>query len=150
MTDGLVVSESAASDSEGAVLVPERTEVSAVGARLLGAEVLGLLLQEGGEGALGQAGGGGGGELLHAVDIDVEARARFAEGPAGDDFAPPGGQCTDVLELLGGDLGVRHGSSCLVLAKSGSGVFLLPFYRAILCLAKRVLASWRAVGLVYG
>jgi hypothetical protein len=108
---------------------------------LLGAEVLGLLLQEGGEGALGQAGGGGGGELLHGVHVDVQARARVAEGSAGDDFAPPGGQFTDILELLGRDRGVRHGPSCLVLAKSGSVVFLLPFYRAILCLAKRALAS---------
>jgi hypothetical protein len=132
-------------DSEGAVLVPERAGVSAVGARWRGAEVLGLLLQEGGEGALGQAGGGGGGDLLQGVHIEVEAGARVAEGSAGDDFAPPGGQFTDILELLGRDRGVRHGSSCLVLAKNGSGAFLLPFYRAILCLAKRVLASAQAV-----
>ena len=41
VTDGLVVRASAAWHSAGAALVPPRAEVSAVGARLLGAEVLG-------------------------------------------------------------------------------------------------------------
>jgi hypothetical protein len=59
---------------------------------------LGLLLKAGGESALGQAQGGGQGDLLHGVEVDVEAGAALAEGAFGDDFAPAGGQLTDFLE----------------------------------------------------
>jgi hypothetical protein len=58
---------------------------------LLVAEALGLLLQQAGEGALGQPLGGGLGQLLHGGQIDVEAGPLVAEGLVGDDFAPAGG-----------------------------------------------------------
>jgi hypothetical protein len=80
------------------------------------AEGLGLLFQEGAEGALGEAGRGGAGELLHSVEVGVQAGASVAEGPAGDDFAPAGGEVTDFLEEFGGKFTVRHGRYRLVLA----------------------------------
>jgi hypothetical protein len=67
------------------------------------------LFQEGGEGPLGQAGGSGSGDLLHRLEIDVQAWAELAEGATGNDFAPLGREFTDFLELLRGDLGTRHG-----------------------------------------
>jgi hypothetical protein len=74
---------------------------------------LGLLFQEDLQGALVEAGGGGLGDLLHGVEVDVQPRAVVAEGAAGDDFAPLGGQITEFLEFLGGELASRHGASCL-------------------------------------
>jgi hypothetical protein len=78
---------------------------------------LGLLFQGGGQGALHQAGGSDQGDLLHGVEVHVEAGAPLAEGAAGNDFAPAGGQVTDRLEQLRGELAARHGVSCLVLAE---------------------------------
>ena len=49
----------AALDGQGPVLVVDGAEAAAGGAGLLGGEGLGLLLQRGCQGALGQAGGGG-------------------------------------------------------------------------------------------
>src|SRR5438045_4764410 len=76
---------------------------AAVGAGLLRAEGLGLVLQGGGERAFGQSGGGRGGELLQGGEIEVEAGAGVTEGPAGDDFAPLGSESTDILEVLWGE-----------------------------------------------
>jgi hypothetical protein len=59
---------------------------------------LGLLFQEGGQGALGEAGGGGVGELLHGLEIGVPSRAVVAVGASGNDFAPAGSEVTDFLE----------------------------------------------------
>jgi len=87
---------------EGAVLAPDPAEASAAGTGLLAAESLRLLFQQGGQGPFRQAGGGSGGDLLHAVEIDIEARAGVPEGMPGNNFAPAGGEVTDFLELLGG------------------------------------------------
>jgi hypothetical protein len=76
----------------------DRAETTAVGAGLLFGECLGLPLEEDGQSALGQAGGGGGGELLHGGELEAFAGAGFiAEGSAGDDIAPAGGQLADLL-----------------------------------------------------
>jgi hypothetical protein len=83
-------------------LVPHGARPAAAGARLLVAEGLGLLFEEGGKGALGESGGGRGGELLQGGERDSEARPVVAEGPPGDDFAPLGGQSADLVEVLGG------------------------------------------------
>ena len=87
---------------EGAWLVADRAQPSATGAGLLGRQGLGLQLQEGAEGALGQAAGGGSGDLLEGEQIDVEARAAVPEGTPGHNLPPPGGQVVDFLEVLGG------------------------------------------------
>jgi hypothetical protein len=75
-----------------------------------------LLAQQGGQGALGQALGGRGGDLLQGHKVDVGARASLAENASGDDFSPPGGQIMDLLQFLRRDDALRHGQSCLVLA----------------------------------
>jgi len=99
----------AALDGQGPVLAADGARAATVGARLLGGEGPGVLLQEGGEGALGQAGRGGRRELLHRREVEVGARLGVAQGATGDDFAPPGGQFPDFLELGRGERTLRHG-----------------------------------------
>ena len=84
----LVERELAALDGQGSVLVVDRARSAAVGAGLLGAKGLGLLLQKGTQGALGQTGRGGCGDLLQRLEVDVRAGTRLAEGTTGDDFSP--------------------------------------------------------------
>jgi hypothetical protein len=80
-----------------------------------------LLFEEGLEGALGEAGGGGEGELLHGVEIDVEAGPVLAEGASGHDLAPPGGQAAEFVEFLGGEGAPRHDASCLGVETRSKG-----------------------------
>jgi len=68
-----------------------------------------LLLQQDGEGAFGEAGGGGTSDLFHGLEIDAGARPGVPKGMAGDDFAPLGGEVSDGLEVLGGGRTLRHG-----------------------------------------
>src|SRR5437868_2872244 len=119
MADGLAISERAAVAGQGARLVADGTQLSAVGAGALRGEGLGLLLQEGGEGALGQAAGSGAGDLLQGEQINVQAGPGVPEGTAGDNFAPLGGGVADVLEFLGCQARGGHEQSCLGLAPSG-------------------------------
>jgi hypothetical protein len=91
----------AAVDAQGPRLSSHGAGAAAVGAGLLRAEGLGLLLQGGGERAFGQPGGGRGGELLQGGEIEVEAGPGVAEGPPGDNLAPLGSEGTDILEVLG-------------------------------------------------
>jgi hypothetical protein len=72
---------------------------------------LGLLLQEALQRPLGQPVGGGGGNLLHGPEIDVEAGSGVAEGVFGNDFPPLRGQGAQVVEFLGRRLECGHGSS---------------------------------------
>jgi hypothetical protein len=85
-----------------------------------------LLVEQDGEGAFADASGGGAGDVLHSLEIDIRARSGVAEGASGDDFAPLGGAVTDGLEVLGGELATRHGLSCLILARMNGYAFLLP------------------------
>jgi hypothetical protein len=73
------------------------------------AEGLGLLFQQGGEGAFGEASGRGAGELLHGLEVGVQAGALVAEGAAGDNFAPVGGEVADFLEEFWREFATRHG-----------------------------------------
>jgi hypothetical protein len=141
MAHRFALGDGAVAEFEGAFLAGDAARASTVGTGLCGAELLGLLFQQRGQGALGHALGGGGGDLLHDVEIDIESRAGVAEGVAGHNFAPAGSEVTDVLELLSGELTLWHSQACLVLAKSGKYAFLLALYRTILCLAKQVLTS---------
>ncbi|MBV8576012.1 MAG: hypothetical protein JOZ58_13390 [Acetobacteraceae bacterium] len=102
-------------------------EPAAVGAGLLLAQGVGLLLREDGEGALGQALGRLLGHLLQGAEVNVQRRALRAEGAAGDDFAPGGRQLPDVPEVFGLESGTRHGLSCLVLGRSNADAFSFPF-----------------------
>jgi hypothetical protein len=96
----LVEGELAALDGKGAVLGGNRAESAAIRAGLLGGESLGLVLQEGVEGAFGQATSGGSGDLLHGHKVKGVVGARLLQEAAGDDFSPPGGEVMDLLEFL--------------------------------------------------
>jgi hypothetical protein len=134
-------------EGQGPFLMANGAGAAAVGAGLLGAEGIGLLCEQDGEGALGEPGGGGAGDVLHGLAIDVGAGPLVAEGTAGDDFAPLGGEITDFLEFLGRELASRHGLSCLVLARMKGYAFLLPLYRSAPCWTKLFMASsWSASG----
>jgi hypothetical protein len=105
------------------------------------AQRLGLLFQEGGQGAFGQSGGGGVGELLPGLEIGVWSRALVTEGASGNDLAPAGGEVTDFLEEFGRKFTARHGPYYLVLAAMVEERFLSPLYDTRLGLAKLLLAS---------
>jgi hypothetical protein len=83
--------------------------MAAVGAGLLGWEGLRLLLQEGGQGALGQATSRCGGDLLQGHKVDVAAWASFAEDAPSDDFSPASGQVMDLLKFFSREVALRHG-----------------------------------------
>jgi hypothetical protein len=82
----------------------------------LGAEGLSLLFQQGGEGSFGQASGSSPSDLLHEIEVGVQSRSSVAEGTAGNNFAPAGGEVANFLKEFGWKLTLRHGESCLVLA----------------------------------
>jgi hypothetical protein len=94
------------------------------------------LLQERGEGALGQSAGGDVGDLLQGEQIDVESGSGVAERAARDDFPPLGSQIAYILEFLGCESGSGHRLSCLVLASRNGEVVSQLFYRRVLQLAK--------------
>jgi len=98
----------------------------------------GLLIDEDAEGALGQAGGGGGSDLLHGGE--VEGAGLRAEA-SGDDLAPLCGQFADLGELLLRGGAFRHGQPSLRLAPIPGDDSCVSLYRPALGSAKRVLAS---------
>jgi hypothetical protein len=97
----LVVGQRPGPDLERPLGPPDGAEASAGGAGLLLPQPLGLLAQEGGEGSLGESGGGGRDDLFHDVEIDIEPGSVVAEGGSGNDLAPTGGEFADLLEFLG-------------------------------------------------
>jgi hypothetical protein len=113
-----------AAKGQQSFLAMDGAGASAVGTRVLGAEQLGLLLEQGGEGSFGQAGGSDSSDLLHGIQIDIGAGSGIAEGMAGNNFTPLGSEVTDFLESLGREFVLRHGLSCLVLTRIGGNAFL--------------------------
>jgi hypothetical protein len=106
---------------QGSALHGERTWLSAGGpvppalrTGLLLAQGVGLLFQEGLQGAFGQAGGGGVGDLFHGIQTDVEPGPFGAEGAPGNALAPLGRETLDLLELLGGE-----GAACQDASRLG-------------------------------
>src|SRR5262249_58644050 len=126
---------------QGSVLAPNRAGAATVGAGLLGAQPLGLLFDQGGEGSFGEASGSRRSDLLHRVQIDIGAWAGVAESVAGNDLAPAGSQSTDLLEVFSGELTTWHGQPCLGVTRIGADALLLPLYGTALWLAKRFLTS---------
>jgi hypothetical protein len=104
------------------------------------------LFQQGGEGPLGEAGGGGVGELLHGLKVGVQAGATVTEGTAGNDFAPTGGEVTDFLEEFGRKFATCHVRYRLVLAAGVREQHLSPLYDTRLGRAKRLMASRATTG----
>ena len=98
-------------------LLSDGAGAAAVGAGQLRTKGLGLLLQGGRERAFSEAGGGS--ELFQGGEIEVEARAVDAESPSGDNFAPLGGQMTDILEVLGRNFAAGQRQSCLRVRENG-------------------------------
>ena len=131
----------APSDGESAVLVLDRARPAAIRTGMLRAEGPGLLLEQDAEGALGQAGGRGGGDLLHGGE--VKGAGLRAEA-SGNDFAPLGGELPDLTQLLLGRLPLRHGQPSLRLARIVDDAFLFSLYRPVIGPAKCVLASFSA------
>jgi hypothetical protein len=141
VADRLALLHRAAADVQVARLTADGAGASAVGAGLLVAEALGVLLQEAGAGALDQPLSGGAGQLLHGGQIDLEVGAVVAKGLTGNDFTPAGSQFADFVEILGCEVGARHWLSCLVLGETGWGALPLPLYRQAPVAAKQVLTS---------
>lgn len=129
MTDGLALLDRLTTlEVQGSGLARYGAELATVGAGLLIAEGVGLLLQEDGEGALGQALCRLLGQLLQGAEVDIQWRPVRAESAAGHDFTPGGRQLTDVPEVFGLQSGTRHGLSCLVLGRSTADAVFLPLY----------------------
>jgi hypothetical protein len=103
---------------------------------------LGLLIEQGGEGALEHALGGGLGGLLQGEEVGVQGRPLIAESPAGSNLSPLSGEITEMLEFLGGQRSGGHAVSCLGLAPRNETGWSAPFYDKVLPLAKPVLTSW--------
>src|SRR5262249_11311583 len=100
VADRFALVQSGALHLKRALLPADDTEASAVGARPLLTQSLGLLFQESLQGALGESGGGRVSDLLHGPEIDIETRSLIAEGTAGDDLTPPGSEVVEFLEFL--------------------------------------------------
>jgi hypothetical protein len=64
-------------------------------------ERLGLLVQEGGDGALGVTGGDQGRERLDVREVDRRIGAEFGGGPVGRAFSPRHGQLMELGQKLG-------------------------------------------------
>jgi hypothetical protein len=141
VADRFALGNGPARQVQGARFAVDGTGGAAVRAEGLFAENLGLLFEQGGEGAFGDAGRRGAGELLHGLEVGIQAGAAVAEGPAGDDFAPAGGEVTDFLEEFGGKFTTRHGWYRLVLAAKVPEECLRPLYDPRLGLAKLWMAS---------
>ena len=115
MTDGFACGEGRFPRGQEPWFPADRADGAASRTGLLWAERLGLLLQELGQGAFGQTCGGSVDDLLHRVEVDIQTGPLVAEGAAGDDFTPVGGEGADFLEESGREFAMRHGKSFLVL-----------------------------------
>jgi hypothetical protein len=120
-------------------LALDRAGAVAVRAGVLGAEGLGLLLQEGIDGALDQAAGGLQGHFLQDAEVDVQAGAIRPESTPGDDFSPPGCQLAAGPEVFRAGMSAGHGLSSLALASVAPDELLFPFYCRVFFQAKQVL-----------
>jgi hypothetical protein len=141
VADRFALGHCAAGPVQGAGFAAQSTGGAAVGTGYLFAERLGLLFQQEGEGALGEARRSGVGQLLHGLEVSIQSGAAVAEGAAGDDFAPAGSEVADLLEEFGGKLTTCHDRYHLGLATEGREEFLSPLYNPRLGLAKLLMAS---------
>jgi hypothetical protein len=131
----------AVAGGRGAGFMTDGAEAAAVGAGLFGGQGLGLLLQEGGQGALGQAAGGRLGELFEGEEIDVQAGAGVPESPAGATFSPAGRQFADFLEVFRGKKRAGHRLPCLGVTAIRREGRSCPFDGTVCSPAKPVQAS---------
>lgn len=107
MTHRLAVFDGGPAEHHGAWLPLGGTRPATGGAEVRCRQLLGLLFQEGFDGALGESLGGGAGHVFHGRQIDVQARSIGSEGLAGDHFSPAFGENAD-----GSQIGVRQAGTC--------------------------------------
>ena len=98
---------------KGAILAAEGTMPSTLGTGLLFPQGNGLLFEKGLQGSFGESRRRRAGELLHGIEIDIEAGAFVAEGTAGDNFAPLSGEGSEFLKLFGSEGAACHDASCI-------------------------------------
>jgi len=102
MTARFAVAEFTALTDQFPWLLAHGTRVATLRTGRLWGQGLGLEFKEGRERALGQAAGSGRGDLFQGEEVQFqEFRSRSPKGAACDNFAPLGGEVTDVVELLG-------------------------------------------------
>src|SRR6516162_7735769 len=113
----------AVSRHQRARLVMDWAGPPAGGARDLRRQGLGLLFEQGGKCALGQAGGGSDGNLLQGSQVGVQTGPGVAEGASCHDLTPAGRQITDILECFRGKLSSGHALSFHGLAPNEGAKF---------------------------
>ena len=101
MADGFGQLQLAAVDVQRPDVAADGTGLSAVGAGLLFAQGGCPPFEQGFQGALGQAAGGGRGHFLEGGEVQVRAGAVTTTGTAGHNFSPLLGQFVEFLEVLG-------------------------------------------------
>jgi hypothetical protein len=77
--------------------------VAALGARLLGSQLLGLLRGGLFESAGGQAACCGQGHFFHLRQIDIQSRPVVAKGATDDNFSPGFGELGNGVQILGSE-----------------------------------------------
>jgi len=135
----LAVLDGGPAEHHGAGLPVGGTQPAAGGARMRCRELLGLLLQEGFDGALGESLGGSAGHVFHGGQIDVPPRPVGSEGVAGDGFSPALGQGADGGQIGVPQAGMCHEESLHELRKRVRGEFPFSTYRKGVFRAKWVL-----------
>ena len=113
--------ELASSEGDGSGLLLGGAGPAASGAGLLGEELVGLLLRGLFEGTGSKPGSSGSGDLLHGVEIDVQARPLLAKSATDDDFSPLLGQGVDLGQVLVVELARCHIASVIQLAPMPGG-----------------------------
>jgi hypothetical protein len=98
---GFVMGKGSAAGRDLAVFADEGAGLTAVGAGLVIAEVLGLLGGGIFEGAGEESAQGGPSDGFHVVEGDIESGSVIAPLVADDDFAPALGKLEDAVEILG-------------------------------------------------
>lgn len=101
MSDPFLVLDFGSLGRERALVRPEGTGRAALRTGLLGWKPLRLLAEHQLEGSFGQSVGGGGRDLLHGSEIDIQTGSRVAEGAFGHDFPPLGCELSKLIEFLG-------------------------------------------------
>jgi hypothetical protein len=106
---------------------------------------VGLLFEEGVQGALRQPGGGGEGDLLRGGEIDIEPGPAVVACASGDDFAPLDGELADLVDVLGSEVTACHDASCLGVKTTAKGNGLPSEYDRGLDIAKLFMTSMTRV-----
>ena len=119
MAQRFVLPEFGPTHVQGPLVAADGTGPSAVGTRLLLAQGGGLAFEQRLQSAFGETGGRRLGDLLHGVEINLKSGAIVAEGAAGDDFAPLGGELAEFVEVVRRQVAPCHAPSSLELASSG-------------------------------